>query len=138
MILLAMTMCSRSKETSEENEPATAIPLLTEPGAVVLYRSKLYHMDILDDCGASADGTYRTWAVTRSAVGEIEPNEPHMLAMRDGNWSIIDFLLDEESSIIRVYRQDDERVAFVDRVLTFKGQTSTQLKDYIEVEIRCP
>lgn len=95
-------------------------------------------MDILEDCGASADGTYRTWAVTRSAAGEIEPNEPHMLAMRDGNWSIIDFLLDEESSIIRVYRQDDERVAFVDRVLTFKGQTSTQLKDYIEVEIRCP
>ncbi len=140
LVLALLIRKPAPEDANMSGSEAFALKLL-EPGAsgaALLYRSKTYFMDVLDVCGTASDGTYTTWAITRDEAGEVLKAGPQMLALRQGDWSIIDFLPDEVSQIIRVYREGDERLFFNDGVLTYAGPVSTEPHDYVEVEVRCP
>ncbi len=142
--VLAIVGCGKSKKPQKTDMPSITktaeVNLLKDgqSGAAILYRSKLYRMDIKGDCGANADGAYLTWATTQNADGDIDGEAPTMLINREGNWSIIDFYEPQSKKIVRVYREGAERLSFDNGVLKFSGELNPSQGDYVEIDIKCP
>lgn len=113
-----------------------------EPGATYLYRSTLFELEVLGHCGERDDGSFDSWAFTLDASGRPIEQGPHLHAMGELDWSVIDFYPGEGDRILRVYRSGPDRFDFARGTLRFAGATDkfagSDVQDHVEVTIRCP
>lgn len=135
VVLLVLTAIGCSKEPDEASQAATSP---TAGDAQLTFRDQTWQLHVRGDCGPGEDGTYRTWAFSLDANGEPIPDAPHLLALSEGDWSVIDFSTGDGDEIHRVYREGDEKFGFTDGKLEFAGELGAGLSEKAEIRIVCP
>lgn len=135
--LIALVFLGCGKEAGDvASVPAASQPRPTD--ASFEFEGESSELAVLGDCGPAADGSFKTWAVTLDADGTPLPDGPHLLALSEGNWSVIDFYPGQGEQIIRVYREGADKLRFADGVLEFDGALGAGLTEKARARIVCP
>jgi hypothetical protein len=135
ILVLTITGCSGSGD----DKPITEFGALLgdgESGAVILYQGVVYRMQIVGECGPAADGSFSTWAATLDSNGTPLPKQPHMHALSEGNWSVVDFYPGLNDQIVRVARTGADKLRFDGRRLEF--DSSRNSTDQMAMVVACP
>lgn len=135
LFMLALVACGSDSGTEPD---ASSSASAEKYDAFVEYKGRRYEMVVPGACGEDPDGTYLTWAVTLDSDGAMIPDAPHMYAMREAGWSVIDFYDPTDDSVVRIYREGRERFKFQDGVLEFSGELGAGLNRTARVRIACP
>jgi len=135
LITLAIFGCDNKVE---DEAGSTADAQLPQTDASFQFRGESFELAVTGDCGPAADGTYKTWAFTLDADGAPIPDGPHLLALSEANWAVIDFYPGQGEQIMRVYREGKNKLEFVDGVLEFDGPLGAGLTENASVKIVCP
>lgn len=141
MILIAFATVGcgdRSGEEAGDASPGLAQQAAASAGASVQFRGKVYDLTVAGQCGPVESGRFRVWAVTPGSDGAPLPDAPHLLALADDDWSVVDFYPGQGEEVVRIYRDGAQKLGFEDGVLDFDGELGAGLTEKASVTIECP